>query len=324
VAKSVVSGPAGAVSDTDRDSGFGRRENDGLAPPLLLSRPLPARIILAVAVPALFGGICGWVLGVNKTAYLVLSGLAIAGGYLAGQEHHRTVEGALRGLIGGSVFGATILAAHSIAGTAAKAQLPHPHIVLVAVTAGFGAGLGALGARRRARRRASGEHFKFEVRRLDRSELVGFGGAAILFGSLFLNWFSTACTASGQPKGCNFNSEINSQRGTFTAFQTYKLLDILLVLACTAPFILAYLVATGRELAWRPGEVTMIVGITAFTLIILNGIVLGRPGGNSPHNVEIALQPGYFVGMVGAAMIAFGGYVRQTASIKSRKPPGVM
>jgi len=48
--------------------------------------------------------------------------------------------------------------------------------------------------------------------------------------------------------------------------------------------------ATGRELAWRPGEVTMIVGITAFVLILLNGIILGRPGGQNPHNVEIALQ----------------------------------
>ena len=68
----------------------------------------------------------------------------------------------------------------------------------------------------------------------------------------------------------------------------------------------------------------MIVGITAFVLILLNGIILGRPGGQNPHNVEIGLQAGYFVAMAGAALIALGGYVRQTASIKSRKPPGVM
>jgi hypothetical protein len=324
MAKSIVSGPGGAVSGVEAGRGaLRRRENDGLAPPLLLSRPLPARILLAVAVPALFGAVCGWVLGIDKLAYLILSGLAVAGGYLAGQEHDHAAEGAARGLLGGTVFGAAILGAHSLAGDAAKAQLPHPHGVLVGVTAGFGLGLGALGARRRARRRESGQNLKFDVKRLDRAELAGFAGSAVLFGALFMNWFSTSCDASGQPRGCNFNSEIGGHRGAFTAFQTYRLLDILLVLACFAPFVLAYLVATGRQLAWRPGEVTMIVGITAFTLIVLNGIILGRPGGNSPHNVAIALQPGYFVGMAGAAMISFGGYVRQTASIRSRKPPGM-
>ena len=320
MAKSIVSGP-GAIPEV---AGLGRREDDGLKPTLLLSRPLPARLVLPVVPPLVFGAICGWVLGVNKIAYLVLSVLAIAGGYVAGQEHDRALEGALRGLVGGAIFGAAILEAHAIAGTAAKAQLPHPHALLVAVTTGFGVGLGAAGARRRARRREEGADYRFELSRLDRSELAGFFGSAVLFGALFMSWFSTACTPGRQPAGCNWNSEINGTHGQFNAFQTFKLLDILLVAACLAPFILAYLVATGRELAWRPGEVTMIVGITAFVLILLNGIILGRPGGQNPHNVEIGLLPGYFVAMGGALLIALGGYVRQTSSIKTRKPPGVM
>ena len=52
------------------------------------------------------------------------------------------------------------------------------------------------------------------------------------------------------------------------AFEIFGILDWLLVAACLAPFILAWIVARGHKLTWRPGEVTMIVGMTAFVLII--------------------------------------------------------
>src|SRR5947209_5994629 len=119
MAKSMVGPPGAPLAELGRDT---RRENDGLAPPLLMSRPLALRPVLALGLPVAFGAICGVVLGVNKVAYLVLSVLAIAGGYIAGQEHDRALEGAVRGLLGGAVFGAAILAAHSAAGTAAKSQ----------------------------------------------------------------------------------------------------------------------------------------------------------------------------------------------------------
>jgi hypothetical protein len=96
------------------------------------------------------------------------------------------------------------------------------------------------------------------------------------------------------------------------------------VAACVAPFILAYIIARGHELTWRPGEITMIVGITAFALILVNGIILGRPGGDDPNNVDISIQIGYVVGLLGSACIAFGGFVRQAESIRGRKPPGVL
>jgi hypothetical protein len=164
----------------------------------------------------------------------------------------------------------------------------------------------------------------FDIRRVQRSELIGFLGSAILLFSLFLNWFSTSCDTSGMPKGCNPNSGLHGHRGSFTAFETYGILDLLLVAACVAPFILAYIIARGHDLTWRPGEVTMIVGITAFALILVNGIILGRPGGDDPHNVDISIEIGYWVGLLGAACIAFGGFVRQAQSIRGRKPPGVL
>ena len=163
-----------------------------------------------------------------------------------------------------------------------------------------------------------------KLSRINGSELVGFAGAAILLGSLWLNWFSTSCDAQGRPLGCNGNSTIHGMQGSFDAFQTYSILRWLLVAAADEPFVLAYIIARGHELTWRPGEITMIVGMVAFVLILVNGIVFGRPGDNSSTRVQIALQPGYFVGLGGALLIALGGFLRQAKSVRSRKPPGVM
>jgi hypothetical protein len=295
--------------------------------PLLRTRPVPVQILLAVVVPAFFGAICGWLLGLNKTAYLVLSLLALLGGYAAGTEHKSGWQGALRGLVGGSLFGGLILLVNDALGKKPKASLPHPHIWLLAITVGVGVILGTMGGRARANfdeAEREREKPQFDIRRVQRSELIGFLGSAILFFSLFLSWFSTSCTKPGSPAGCNANSELHHMRGSFTAFQTYKLLDILLVAACAAPFILAYIIARGHDLTWRPGEITMIVGITAFALILVNGIILGRPGGDDPHNVDISIEIGYLIGLLGSACIAFGGFVRQAQSIRGRKPPGVL
>ena len=148
--------------------------------------------------------------------------------------------------------------------------------------------------------------------RLQRGEYIGFVGVGILLLSLFLTWFST---------GDSKNGEINGQKGDFTAWDTYGSLDWLLLAACIAPFILAWIVIRQHKLTWRPGEVTMIVGMTAFALIILNGVILGRPG--EPDS-EIDIKIGYLVGLIGAAMICAGGVIRQAEGDRSRKPPGTL
>ncbi len=270
-------------------------------------------------------------LGLDKTVYLVLSLLALMGAYAAGNEHKSALEGALRGLIGGALFGGAILLVNDALDKTPKADLPHPKIWLLAITIGVAVVLGTLGGRSRANHTEQGkrEGPPFNLKLVKRSELIGFAGATVLLISLFLNWFSTSCDQSGMPKGCNQNSQMVGAspartRGSFDAFQTFKILDWLLVAACVAPFILAYIIARGHELTWRPGEVTMIVGIIAFALILVNGVILGRPGGDSPSNVDINIEPGYLVGLLGASLLAYGGFVRQAQSIRGRKPPGVM
>ena len=91
--------------------------------------------------------------------------------------------------------------------------------------------------------------------------------------------------------------------------------------ACAAPFILAWIIARGHKLTWKPGEVTMIVGIVAFVLILCNGIILGRPG----DSVDIGLGIGYFVGLLASLGPAGRGLSAPGRSTTTaRKPPGVI
>jgi hypothetical protein len=285
--------------------------------------------VLALVVPAAFGVLAGWRLGVNEVAYIVVSVLAIGGGYFAGREHMGAKEGALRGLVGGSLFGGFILITHELIGKEPKAHLPDPEILVVAFTVAFGVILGAMGGSATQRKAEQDEEDKPEtdMSRIKPAEFIGFAGAAVLVLSLFLlNWFSTDCpnmsAAQSAADECNPNSKLDDMYGSFTGWETYDIMKWFLLAACIAPFILAYIIIRGHALSWRPGEITMIVGMIAFALILLNGIILGRPGGQMRTNVDIHLEIGYLVGLIGAFLLSFGGFRRQAEDIKA-KPPGI-
>ena len=292
----------------------GEERHSFTRPIYLLDRPLAVRILLVVLVPGVYGLLNGWVLGHSKTVYIVLQILAAIGGYVGGFEHRSGREAAIRGFIGGAFFGGAIVLVHQLTGDHETVKLPHPASVLIAITAVVGAALAIFGAGARAAREEKGppEPFKLDFSLWLPGEYYGFLGSAVLFFSMFLPWYGTSS---------NPNANINGHRGTFDAFQTFKVLDILLVAACTAPFILAWIIARGHALTWRPGEVTMIVGMTAFVLIILNGIVLGKPGG---PDSEISLKIGWFIGLLGSAGICAAGVLRQAEQARDRKPPGVL
>ena len=153
-----------------------------------------------------------------------------------------------------------------------------------------------------------------DTSRLTPAEYAGCIAAIVLVLSLFLPWFGTSET--------NANSTLaGASRGdTVNAWQTFGLLDILHVAAPTAPFILSWIIAREHKLTWKPGEVTMIVGITCFMLILCNGVILGRPG----DSVEITLEVGYPVALLASIGMAASGFVRQARYTEGRKPPGVL
>lgn len=292
----------------------GEERHNFTRPVYLLDRPLPVRLVLVVIVPLAYGAFTGFFLGESKLVYIALNVLAAIGAYVAGFEHRSGREAAVRGAIAGAIYGGGILLAHELTGDVAKTKLPHPAIILLAFTAGIGAILTAFGAGARDTREKAGpkEPFKLDFSLWLPGEYYGFIASGVLFLSLFLPWYGVSS---------NPNAQINGARGTLDAWQTFNVLDILLLGACTAPFVLAWIVARGHALTWRPGEVTMLVGMTAFVLIILNGVVLGKPG--APDS-EIELKIGWFVGLLGAAGICLAGILRQAESNRERKPPGVL
>jgi hypothetical protein len=154
-----------------------------------------------------------------------------------------------------------------------------------------------------------------DLSRLTPGEYVGMAAGLVLLGSLWLPWFSTSS---------NPNSKINSAHiganSSATAFETFPVLRWLLIAACTAPFILAWIVARRHKLTWRPGEVTMIVGITAFVLVLCNGVILGKPA----PGIEISLDIGYFVALLASFGMCVAGFLRQSFYTDARKPPGVL
>jgi len=161
---------------------------------------------------------------------------------------------------------------------------------------------------------AQGSRSYLDFSRLSPGEYMGMGAALVLFGSLWLPWFTTSSD--------NPNSRLAGASGGdgASAWQVFSTLDILLVLAATAPFVLAWILARGHRLTWKPGEVTMIVGMTAFVLIICNGIILGRPG----ESVDIGLGAGYYVALLASIGLLVAGYLRQSLYSDAKKPPGTV
>jgi hypothetical protein len=151
--------------------------------------------------------------------------------------------------------------------------------------------------------------------RVTPGELIGMGAALVLLASLWLPWFTTSSENpnSKLPGGAHGGDSAN-------AWAVFSKLDWLLVSACAAPFILTWIIARGHGLSWKPGEVTMIVGIVAFMLILCNGVILGRPG----DSVDIGLGIGYFVGLLASIGLLAAGYLRQALYTTDRKPPGVI
>jgi hypothetical protein len=126
-------------------------------PPLFSALPRPAQAFVAVILPVLYGGLTGYFLGENEAVYLVLSVIGIVGGIGAGFDHVGARVGALRGIVAGSLFGGSILLVYELRGEPAKAELPEPAILLIALTTVLAACFAALGGwmRERAIRRGA-------------------------------------------------------------------------------------------------------------------------------------------------------------------------
>jgi hypothetical protein len=159
-----------------------------------------------------------------------------------------------------------------------------------------------------------------DFRRLGTGDIVAAAGGLVLFISMFLPWFSVEA-GPGDRDVCGQGVRECSGFDTFSLFSTLIVpgMDFLLVGAAIAPWILVWIVVRGHTLSWPPGEVTMIVGAIASTLILYNGVV-DRVGSTREF---VSLDIGWYLGLLGALGIVAGGGISQVrrGGVR-RKPPG--
>jgi len=149
-----------------------------------------------------------------------------------------------------------------------------------------------------------------DLSRLDRREWVAMAGGLLLAISVFLPWYDTG----------NVFGNIDGQHGSLSAWDALGVIRILLLLAAIAPFVLASIVARGQALSWPRGEMTMVVALTAFTLVVVRGLII-RPG--EPQG-QISLEAGWYLAVIASLLILAGALLRSGESEKTRKPPGVL
>ncbi len=160
--------------------------------------------------------------------------------------------------------------------------------------------------------------------KLSRSELLGVVASVVLVAALFLlDWYSLSQT---DPRSAGDPDAFVCGVGNYecTGWETFPIMRWLLLLAASAPPILAYIVIRERKLSWAPGEMTMVAGFSAFVLIAYNGII--DPPGSVSGEIGITKEVGYYVALLAAAGIAASGIGRAMESQKGalRKAPGTV
>jgi hypothetical protein len=167
--------------------------------------------------------------------------------------------------------------------------------------------------------RLAAERARVDTSKLDRSEIIGMVAAAILVISLFFTWFSLSTDPDVVTRGDDPSDwACGVDDSSCTGWETFPVLRILLILAAAAPFILAWIVMRGHALSWPRGELTAIVGLTAFVLIAYNGIV------DKPQDgLEMSLGFGYWLALLASIGIFISGGFRavESGGGAQRKPP---
>jgi hypothetical protein len=159
-----------------------------------------------------------------------------------------------------------------------------------------------------------------DTSKLDRSEIVGMGGAVVLVIAVFLEWYTLTTDRSVVVRSQSDATDWACGVGhtSCSGWDTFPVVSVLLILAALAPFVLAWIVIRGHALSWPRGEVTAIVGLIAFVLIAYNGIV------DKPQDgLQISLSFGYWLALLASLVIFISGGLRavESGGGARRKPP---
>ncbi len=102
-------------------------------------QPLRGKVIGTVLAPVVLGGVSGLLLGASAPAYWVVQVIAAIGGFFGGLEHRGWRPGLVRGVTGGVLYGAALLAVRALTGWTDTVDLGGVPGLLVVITALAGA-----------------------------------------------------------------------------------------------------------------------------------------------------------------------------------------
>ena len=160
-----------------------------------------------------------------------------------------------------------------------------------------------------------------------RTVLGGAASLLLLLSLLFLPWYDLGRITQRQEGHPDYSPDsfvCGEVDFTCTGFETFPILRWLLLAAALAPAILAWILIRGHKLSWAPGELTMVVGFTAFVLVFYNGVI-DRPGTEIAES-GIGLDWGYFIALLATALMSATGFLRsqESGGRRARKAPGTV
>ena len=150
------------------------------------------------------------------------------------------------------------------------------------------------------------------MERLTVNELVAMFGGLLLGAGLFASWYSVVSPLATLAQTTGI--------GTYSGWDAHALLRWVLLVMAIAPFVLAYIVARDHELTWARGELTAVLSIAAFGILLYIGVI-DRPG--EPAG-QIELAYGWYVALLGAILMLAGSALRTGETARRRKPPGTV
>lgn len=148
------------------------------------------------------------------------------------------------------------------------------------------------------------------MERLTVNELVAMVGGLLLGAGVFVKWYESVSPLA----------ELAGARGlgTYSGWQVHLVIRWLLLVMAIAPFVLAYIIVRDHQLAWARGELTAVLAIFAFGLLLYVGVI-DRPG-EPPGQIE--LEWGWYVALAGSALMLVGAARRTGEAERARRPPG--
>ena len=137
-----------------------------------------------------------------------------------------------------------------------------------------------------------------DVNRLSQGEKIAGVSAILLFISMFFAWFGFDTPGVGEFSN-QFGIEVEAVSGTFSAWESFDFIDLVLLVTVAVAVATAVLRASDMAVEFPLNSAVAILGGISF-LFVLYRII------DPPSSLD--REWGVFLGLILTALVAFGGY----------------